>query len=100
MEVQSIGVEYGVQACFEKWIEHTQIDLEFVGPLLQRQIAIDGKALRRSHDRRNGLGPLFLVSAWAVGRGISLSQLATEEKSNEITAIPKLIDSIEVKGNT
>ena len=86
------------QACFEKWIEHTQIDPEFIGPLLQRQIAIDGKALRRSHDRRNGLGPLFLVSAWAVERGISLGQLATEEKSNEITAIPQLIDSIEIKG--
>ena len=54
-------------------------------------IAIDGKALRRSHNRRDGLGPLFLVSAWAVQNGISPGQLATEEKSNEITAIPQLL---------
>ena len=59
-------------------------------------IAIDGKALRRSHDKAADLGPLFLVSAWAVQRGISLGQLATEEKSNEITAIPELLDQIEI----
>jgi predicted transposase YbfD/YdcC len=62
----------------------------------QEHIAIDGKALRRSHDRRRGLGPLFLVSAWSVRRGISLGQLATEEKSNEITAIPELLEQINV----
>jgi predicted transposase YbfD/YdcC len=61
-------------------------------------IAIDGKALRRSHDRRRGLGPLFLVSAWSVRRGISLGQLATAEKSNEITAIPELLEQIDVTG--
>jgi predicted transposase YbfD/YdcC len=59
-------------------------------------IAIDGKALRCSHHRKKSLGPLFLVSAWSVQRGISLGQLATEEKSNEITAIPELIDQIEL----
>lgn len=53
--------------------------------------------LRRSHDRATDLGPLFLVSAWAVQRGISLGQLATQEKSNEITAIPELLDQIEIK---
>ena len=61
------------------------------------QVAIDGKVLRRSHDRRKGLGPLWLVSAWAVDRGMSLGQLATEEKSNEITAIPVLLDQIEIE---
>jgi hypothetical protein len=49
-------------------------------------IAVDGKALRRSHNGKAGLGPLFFVSAWAVQRGISLGELATAEKSNEITA--------------
>ena len=43
------------------------------------------------------LGPLWLVSAWAVGRGISLGQLATDEKSNEITAIPDLLNQIEIE---
>jgi len=82
------------QSCFERWIQRLSdsrmpTDLDVV--------AIDGKALRRSHDRKKDLGPLFLVSAWAVQRGISLGQLATEEKSNEITAIPELLDQIDVK---
>jgi predicted transposase YbfD/YdcC len=66
------------QACFQAWIET-------VAPLEKddtNQIAIDGKVLRRSHDRSKGLGPLWLVSAWA----------------NEITAIPELLDNIEIKG--
>jgi len=86
------------QACFSKWIEDIQNDSNLVGPMPQKQIAIDGKALRRSHDRRNGLGAMFLVSAWSVENGISLGQVSTEEKSNEITAIPVLIDSINVQG--
>jgi predicted transposase YbfD/YdcC len=64
-----------------------------------RQIAIDGKTLRRSHDRRKELGPLHLVSAWAVEGGVSLGQLATEEKSNEITAIPELLEQVELQGS-
>ena len=82
------------QACFQAWIET-------VSPLEKgdtNQIAIDGKVLRRSHNRSKGLGPLWLVSAWAVDRSISLGQLATDEKSNEITAIPELLDNIEIKG--
>jgi len=83
------------QNCFQAWIET-------VGPLGEdvdtNQIAIDGKVLRSSHDRSKGLGPLWLVSAWAVDRTISLGQLATDEKSNEITAIPELLENIEIKG--
>ncbi len=60
-------------------------------------IAVDGKAYRRSHDAKSGLGPLYLVSAWSVQRGISLGQLATAEKSNEITAIPELLEQIEIE---
>lgn len=93
------------QSCFENWIHslrkgdarETQANTE---QSTEEVIAIDGKALRRSHDRRNSLGPLFLVSAWSVQQGISLGQLATEEKSNEITAIPELIDNIDVAGAT
>jgi predicted transposase YbfD/YdcC len=61
-----------------------------------RHIAIDGKCLRRSHDRRRGLGPLYLVNAWATEKGIALGQLATEEKSNEITAIPQLLGQLDL----
>jgi len=82
------------QSCFESWIASVTVTEE-VEDL--NQIAIDGKVLRRSHDRRKGLGPLWLVSAWSVDRGISLGQLATDEKSNEITAIPELLANIEIE---
>lgn len=61
-------------------------------------LAIDGKTLRRSHDRGRGLGPLHLVSVWATRAGVTLGQVATEEKSNEITAIPELLDQLELDG--
>jgi len=90
------------QRCFQKWIkaltEPASQDLIDTIPSPQKGIAIDGKALRRSHDRKNKLGALFLVSAWSIENGVSLGQLATEAKSNEITAIPELIDNIDVSG--
>lgn len=89
------------QSCFENWIKSLrERDNQDASPehSSREVVAIDGKALRRSHDRKNDLGALFLVSAWSVQNGISLGQLATEEKSNEITAIPDLIDNIDVKG--
>ncbi len=83
------------QTCFQSWIAAclTNEDGD-AGPT----IAIDGKTLRRSHDRGNGLEPLHVVSAWASEQGLMLGQVATEAKSNEITAIPELIDRIDVKG--
>ena len=63
-----------------------------------RQIALDGNCLRRSHDHGRGLGAMYLVSAWATGQGIALGQLAVEEKSNEITAIPQLLDQLDLTG--
>jgi predicted transposase YbfD/YdcC len=82
------------QTCFQSWIA----SLVSVEDDAGSNIAIDGKTLRRSHDQKNGLGPLHLVSAWASGRGLALGQIATEEKSNEITVIPALIDQIDVPG--
>ena len=61
-------------------------------------IAIDGKTLRRSFDRASGKSPLHLVSAWAARSRLVLGQVATEEKSNEITAVPKLLEMISLKG--
>ena len=86
------------QSCFERWIDSLRQSFDDEGN--DEIIAIDGKALRRSHNRRKSLGPLFLVSAWSVQRGISLGQLATAEKSNEITAIPELLDNIELNNAT
>jgi predicted transposase YbfD/YdcC len=82
------------QRCFQDWIA-SAIATEDGGPA--RLVAIDGKTLRRSHDATQGLGPLHIVSAWASEHGIALGQVATEEKSNEITAIPVLLKQIELK---
>ena len=83
------------QTCFQSWIAACLMNEDADGP---PTIAIDGKSLRRSHDRGGGLGPLHMVSAWACEHGLALAQVATEEKSNEITAIPELIDRVDVKG--
>jgi len=61
-------------------------------------IAIDGKTLRRSHDQEAGKKALHMVSAWAVENRLVLAQLATEEKSNEITAIPLLLKQLALGG--
>ena len=61
-------------------------------------IAIDGKTLRRSHDKSNGKSAIHMVSAWASANGIVLGQVKTDEKSNEITAIPELIKTLEIEG--
>jgi len=82
------------QECFQRWIAEC-LTADADGS--HRTIAIDGKTMRRSHDRAGGLGPLHLVSAWASEQGIALGQIATEEKSNEITAIPELIDQIDIQ---
>ena len=61
-------------------------------------VALDGKTLRRSFDRAQGRGPLHLVSAWAATNRLVLGQLATAEKSNEITAVPELLRTLELAG--
>jgi len=61
-------------------------------------IAIDGKTLRRSHDRTLGKNAVHLVSAWATANHLVLAQRAVDEKSNEITAIPALLAVLEVTG--
>lgn len=61
-------------------------------------VAVDGKTARRSHDRRAGKGALHLVSAWASRNALTLGQGKTAAKSNEITAIPRLLELLELKG--
>jgi hypothetical protein len=56
---------------------------------LQGVVAIDGKVLRRSFDRASGKSPLHMVSAWGCRQRLVLAQIATDAKSNEITAVPK-----------
>jgi predicted transposase YbfD/YdcC len=82
------------QVCFQDWLADA-IQTDNSGP--KRLIAIDGKTCRRSHDASKELGALHIVSAWASEEGIALGQVATEAKSNEISAIPELLKQIELK---
>jgi predicted transposase YbfD/YdcC len=85
------------QRCFQNWIA-TMVTASPSEPQrncnAQRIVAIDGKTCRGSHDAARHLGPLHVVSAWASEEGIALGQVATEEKSNEITAIPELLGQL------
>lgn len=88
------------QQCFATWLASlhkspSAVETEQEEKPL-RQIALDGKCLRRSHAHGRGLGAMYLVSAWATDQGIALGQLAVEEKSNEITAIPQLLDQLDL----
>ncbi len=64
----------------------------------QGVVAIDGKVLRRSFDRASGKSALHMVSAWGCEQRLVLAQIATDEKSNEITAVPKLLAMLSLKG--
>jgi predicted transposase YbfD/YdcC len=79
------------EASFVQWVEGISHKVKGV-------VAIDGKTLRRSHDQAAGKQALHLVSAWAVENRLVLAQLATEEKSNEITAIPVLLQQLALDG--
>src|SRR6516225_1053103 len=81
------------QRCFQLWITDA---LATDDNDLKRLVAIDGKTNRRSHDHAKDLGALHIVSAWASEEGIALGQVATDAKSNEITAIPQLLGQIEL----
>jgi len=67
-------------------------------PLDGDVVAVDGKTLRRSFARASKRAAIHMVSAWSARQGISLGQLKTAEKSNEITAIPRLLNKLQLKG--
>ncbi len=79
------------EASFVQWVQG-------ISKTVKGVVAIDGKTLRRSHDRAAGKKALHLVSAWAIENRLVLAQLATEEKSNEITAIPLLLQQLALSG--
>jgi predicted transposase YbfD/YdcC len=80
------------QACFVNWVN------SFQSSLTQEIVAIDGKSLRHSFDKPAEQNPLHVVSAWASRMEIVLAQEAVDCKSNEITAVPKLLDLLVLKG--
>jgi hypothetical protein len=61
-------------------------------------VAIDGKILRRSLDKASGKSPLHMVSAWGCEQRLVLAQITPDSKSNEITAVPKLLEMLTLKG--
>ena len=79
------------EECFLNWVRGVTEKITGV-------VAIDGKTLRRSHDAANGKKALHLVSAWATENRMVLAQVAVDEKSNEITAIPELLKLLDLEG--
>lgn len=86
------------QACFTMWLTALRAAAAEATGVQRPTLAVDGKTLRRSHDRRRNLGALHSVSVWASEFGLTLAQVATAEKSNEITAIPHLLSLIDIQG--
>lgn len=82
------------EACFNQWIAYLDVNLT------KEIIALDGKTLRGSGNKRQAQPALHLVSAWATKNRLLLAQVKTREKSNEITAIPTLLKMIDIKGAT
>lgn len=77
-------------ACIQRWLDD-------VGREIGKHVAIDGKTLRGSFDKAAGRNPLHLVSAWACETRLTLGQVAVDSKSNEITAIPLLLELLDLK---
>jgi predicted transposase YbfD/YdcC len=80
------------QRCFRAWIAAVEERTE------GQVVALDGKQVRRSHDRALGKQAIYMVSAWASENGLVLGQRKVDDRSNEITAIPQLLDVLEVSG--
>lgn len=81
------------RACFQRFMERFAETCAGV-------VAIDGKVLRRSFDRASGKSALHMVSAWGCEQRLVLGQIATDAKSNEITAVPKLLKMLSLAGTT
>ncbi len=80
------------QACFASWVT------SLANLLPGEVVAIDGKTLRHSYDRQDSRAAIHMVSAWASQQSLVLGQLKTDAKSNEITAIPQLLEVLELTG--
>lgn len=80
------------QECFISWVQAVQEVTK------GRVLAIDGKTLRRSHDKAQGKGPIHMVSAWSAANRLVLGQVKVDDKSNEITAIPELLRILDITG--
>jgi len=84
----------GFERCFQSWVNN------LAGSSEGKLIAIDGKTLRRSLDRASGKAAIHMVSAWVHENHAVFGQIRTEDKSNEITAIPQLLEMLNLKAAT
>src|SRR3954466_5443694 len=80
------------ERCFSRWVQ------AWARGFKREVVAVDGKTVRRSGSRRHDHGPLHVVSAWASEQGLALGQRAVDAKSNEITAIPELLETLPLEG--
>ena len=78
--------------CLTQWVQ------QLIPSLEKKIVPIDGKCLRGSYDREQGIKALHLVTAWAAEQSLTLGQIKVEDHSNEITAIPALLELIDIKG--
>src|SRR5262245_40744604 len=86
------------QAWFAAWLQSLRATAAAAAGVERPIRSVDGKATRRSHDRRKGRGAWHSVSAWASAFGLSLGPVACAEKANAITAIPELLRPVDIKG--
>ena len=80
------------QQCFLDWMQAVEVVTK------GQVVPIDGKKLRRSHDKSNGQAAIHMVSAWASENRMVLGQVKVDDKSNEITAIPRLLELLDLSG--
>ena len=92
--VLSILKPAALEKCFRRWVNTLASNLD------GEVIAVDGKSLRRAHNKKKNRSAIHMVSAWALEYQVILGQVKTEEKSNEITAIPELLQALELSGST
>jgi len=78
--------------CLQQWVDGLQLELKGCG------VHIDGKTARHSFDNASNLKAMHMVSAWVDDASLCLGQVVTDQKSNEITAIPLLLEMLEIKG--
>ncbi len=81
-----------MEACFAAWVQSLAATLQ------DEVVAVDGKAARGSHDQARSVSPLHLVSAWADAARLVLGQRRVDDRSNEITAIPALLETLALEG--
>lgn len=90
--VSSLGPKV-LQSCFINWMKLAQVDM------LSEVIAIDRKSIRGSYDKKSKKSAIHMVSVFAANNRVVLGQVKTAEKSNEIKAIPALLDLLDIKGS-